>query len=480
VKKRAFVYFITLVVVSLIASSIFIFLSARNLFSSNPEMIQQLKHSILNFAIIALLAGIFLSYILSVVFSSRTIKPINQIISFSKDISNGNYKSRISIKPKDEMGELADALNKMVSTIDSTIADLKDKNTKFDSVMSSMTDGVIAIDNNKNIIFLNPASCKLLGISDANFAIGKNVMLIVRNRQINQVLEAALEDNSSSVAEISVGIQNEQTFRVYATPIKSYANENSNSGSLLTITDITNLKKLEQIRSDFVSNVTHELKTPLTSIRGFVETLKTGAVEDQNVARKFLDIIDIEAERLSSLINEILQLSEIESRNEDINLSTNFICDIVEETVSVLNDSASKKGVTINVDCDENIKIYANRDRIKQLFLNLIDNAINYNVDGGQVFVKVFRERNKALNNVYINIRDTGIGIEGTHLNRIFERFYRVDRGRSRNMGGTGLGLSIVKHIVYLYNGDIKVYSQPNKGTEFKIRLPIKTPIIED
>jgi two-component system phosphate regulon sensor histidine kinase PhoR len=206
----------------------------------------------------------------------------------------------------------------------------------------------------------------------------------------------------------------------------------------------------------------------LTSIRGFIETLRGGAIDDREVSEKFLEIIDIEAERLYMLINDILQLSEIESRQKDTNVQKNKLKSIVDEVAPILQAAAEKKQVSLNINISDKIDITANRDRIKQMLINLVENAIKYNMENGKVNLQAFEARGKVI----ISVKDTGIGIAKEHLPRIFERFYRVDKGRSRSMGGTGLGLSIVKHIVNLYNGDIRVNSEPGKGTEFVIELP--------
>jgi two-component system phosphate regulon sensor histidine kinase PhoR len=229
------------------------------------------------------------------------------------------------------------------------------------------------------------------------------------------------------------------------------------------------MKKLEQIRTEFVSNVTHELKTPLTSIRGFVETLRNGAIYDTSVAPRFLDIIDIEAERLTMLIIDILQLSEIENAKSDTNIEEHDLTGIIIEVLSILAPEADKKGVTLRSNAANKIIVRVNRNRIKQLLINLIENAIKYNKENGSVLVKAV----KSEGSLALSVEDTGIGIEEEHLSRIFERFYRVDKGRSRSMGGTGLGLSIVKHIVNLYDGNISVESEPGKGTKFTIQLPL-------
>ena len=231
--------------------------------------------------------------------------------------------------------------------------------------------------------------------------------------------------------------------------------------------DISQIKKLETIRKDFVSNVTHELKTPLTSIKGFVDTLKNGAIKE-DVATRFLEIIDIEVDRLSNLIQDILVLSEIESFIGDSNMEKNNIKEIVEEVVEILKPRSDEKDLELITEVDENLDKYkCNKDRIKQLLINLVDNSVKY-TDKGNVKIKVTTE----YKNLVIIVEDTGIGISKEHLDRVFERFYRVDKGRSRKMGGTGLGLSIVKHIVELYNGTIEIASEEKKGTRIKIILP--------
>jgi two-component system phosphate regulon sensor histidine kinase PhoR len=436
--------------------------------------LQKINSVIWSYSLLGMLAGLILAMLLALKFTSSITKPLNQLISVSNDISNGNYKRQVYIKSKDELGQLAITFNSMAGKLESTIADLTDKNIKFDSIMNSMTNGFIAVDKSFRIILINHIACELFRIRNdqtiinEDELIGKNFIEVIRNNQILSLLKQVINEGKPMTSEVSVKKPDERVFRIYFSPIRSVSGESQSSGGVLSIIDITNIKKLEQIRTEFVSNVTHELKTPLTSIRGFVETLKGGAIEDPEVAGKFLDIIDIEAERLTMLINDILQLSEIESRQKDVNISRHRLSDVIEETVSILQGVAERKSVSIITDMDPDIQITANRDRIKQMLINLVDNAVKYNNEGGTVSIKT----EKAGNRIIVRVSDTGIGIPVEHLDRIFERFYRVDKGRSRNMGGTGLGLSIVKHIVNLYNGEISVESKPGAGTEFKIQLP--------
>ncbi len=418
---------------------------------------------------IGILAGLALTILLAMKFSASLTLPVNELNMVSREISRGNYSRRVSIKSSDELGQLAGTFNEMAGELEKTMADLKDKNIKFDSIMNSMTNGFLAVDRKQKILLINEIACRFLDIDYDEGIPGKNLIDVIRNHKINKLLLETVEGNESSIHEISISLPEEKVYRIYANPIKSLESEGSNSGGILSIMDITNLKKLEQIRTDFVSNVTHELKTPLTSIRGFVETLRSGAIDDGEVSDKFLEIIDIEAERLYILINDILQLSEIETKQKDSNIATHDLGSIINEIFSILQGAADKKSIKLMCDIEDSISITANRDRIKQMLINLIDNAIKYNVEKGSVTVKAW----KAEGRIVLSVKDAGIGIAQQHLARIFERFYRVDKGRSRNMGGTGLGLSIVKHIVNLYNGDIKVESEPGRGSEFIIQLPV-------
>jgi two-component system phosphate regulon sensor histidine kinase PhoR len=421
------------------------------------------------YSIIAILAELLITTLLVLKFSTSMTRPLKELITVSKGIYNGNYSKRAGIKSSDELGELAFTFNQMAAKLENTVADLIDKNINFDSIMNSMTNGFIAIDKDGIVILINAIACDLFGIENAEGTIGKKLIEVVRNHRVNEIIIQTIENNSPTVGEINFNHAGERIFRVYTNPIISKENPNSNSGGILTIIDITNIKKLEQIRTDFVSNVTHELKTPLTSIRGFVETLREGAVDDHEVAIKFLEIIDIEAERLYILISDILQLSEIETMQKDTNISWYNLKEIVQEVLSILDNTAVKKGIVIIHEVDDGLEIKANRNRIKQLLLNLIDNAVKYNVENGRVLIRA----SKAEGILTISVKDTGIGIDAEHIPRIFERFYRVDKGRSRSMGGTGLGLSIVKHLVNLYNGDIRIESEPCKGSEFIVQLPM-------
>lgn len=432
--------------------------------------IRLIDRVIVRYSLMGILVGLIATILLAYKFSNTLAHPINELISVSGEISRGNYKIRVDAKSDDELGDLAETFNDMAEKLENTVADITDKNLKMDSIINSMTDAIIAVDSSCRIILINTIAYQLFSLEEGSRIIGTNILELLRNNTVTSALEETLKINASTVNDITTGSEPLKILRVRTNPIKSAKGEMGNSGAILTIQDITNIKKLEQMRTEFVSNVTHELKTPLTSIRGFVETLKNGAIDDRKVAEKFLEIIDIEAERLYMLINDILQLSEIEIKQKDTNITTCKFEPLILDVFSLLQSAADKKGVELKYEAEKNLTINVNKDRVKQMLINLVDNAIKYNKSGGKVFVKASRGEGR----IVITVKDTGIGIAPEHTGRIFERFYRVDKGRSRSMGGTGLGLSIVKHIVNLYNGSVSVDSQVGKGTEFIVQLPVQ------
>lgn len=331
---------------------------------------------------------------------------------------------------------------------------------ELDAMLQSMNNGVVAVNNENQIIFYNDVFLNIIERPAEDIKL-RPFYEIIRNEIIFDAIDLVRKKGCNGVTE---GKWKDKIIRATASPLVS--NEET-LGILVMVDDITQLKKLESVRSDFVSNVTHELKTPLTSIRGFVETLKNGAITDEAVARKFLDIIDIETERLYSLIQDILTLSEIESGAEYEVMACN-VGKTAKEAVELLEGEGARKNVELVYEPVPYIRpYYCNPARIKELLINLLDNALKY-TEEGQVRL-ICREDE---NDLFICVEDTGIGMERNQLPRIFERFYRIDKSRSRKQGGTGLGLSIVKHIVELYNGKINVESEVGKGTRFEIRLP--------
>ncbi|PKM95432.1 MAG: PAS domain-containing sensor histidine kinase [Firmicutes bacterium HGW-Firmicutes-1] len=430
--------------------------------------IEEIISDMLMMVVIGIFIGALLAIAIAYFLTRKIMLPINELTEAAIKISEGDYEDKIYIQQHDEIGQLADAFNNMTFKLRMNLWKLENKNAELESILSSMSSGIIAVNHEMKIGIYNDNFLKLFHIEDQDIK-GKLFYEVTRNLVIFDLLEKSLELSELIVKEAKIyDSSGERNYLIYANPIRSRSETKKSLGVLLVVSDVTQMRKLENMRSDFVSNVTHELKTPLTSIRGFVDTLKNGAIDEEEVATRFLDIIDIEAERLEGLIDDILILSEIEAMVGDKNIGLYNIGEIINEVVELLLPEAKEKNLQIETFTDDLVVPYkCNKNRIKQLLINVIGNAIKYTDVG---FVKIrLREEFKF---VIIEIEDSGIGIEKKHIPRLFERFYRVDRGRSRATGGTGLGLSIVKHIVELYNGKIKVDSKVGEGTKMTIRLP--------
>ncbi len=431
--------------------------------------IHVIRNELISFIAAGVLIAILAAGVLGVQFANKITRPINQLTTFSKDIAKGNFKGTVEIEANNEIGALAQSFMDMKTQLDKTITELWEKNVEMKAILDSMIGGLIAVDNDNRIIRISNTAIEMFGIKKKKI-IGENILLVIRSHRFNQFLRENRDSFPLGNQQV-LDIQYENKFyKIYLSRIEGKSPANKKIGTLIIIQDVTNIRKLEQMRSEFVSNVSHELKTPLTSIKGFIDTLKGGAIHDKEVAERFLDIIDIEAERLSNLIGDILELSEIETMSQDEHMDDYSLENIITEVFDIIHHSAVKKNIHIHYEIDEALsRVYVNKDKLKQMLINLIDNGIKYNNAGGAV--KILCRRRHDI--VEFHVRDDGIGIAPEHISRLFERFYRVDKGRSRNQGGTGLGLSIVKHIVNLYDGQIQVKSEVGKGTEFIIRLPI-------
>lgn len=419
--------------------------------------------------IIALIPGLLLSLLLVYIITVSIARPIKEIKNAAVDITKGKLDSSINIIRNDEIGELAKAIDFMAASLRDKINSIKDKNTKMEAILSSVVNGIIAVDSNENILFINPIAQEMLNITETDI-VGKHMLRVIRNNKIDNIIKDILKNKSFEESEITINYPSEKIFRLYSNAIK-YPESDRIIGLIIIIQDITEIKNLEKMRSEFVANVSHELKTPLTSIKGFVETLKAGAIEDNEAAVRFLSIIEDEADRLNRLISDILSLSEIENKKS---MPRNEIIDTQEkimEIVSLLQNQAIHKSISLNAKIEADVsKLKGDTDQFKQMLINLVDNALKYTPEGGAIEVAAYNLEN----NVVIRIKDNGIGIPKEHIPRLFERFYRVDKARSRNVGGTGLGLAIVKHIVLQFKGKIEVQSEVGKGTEFILSIPIK------
>ena len=433
-----------------------------------------IKNQVMLYTFLGVFVAVSIAFLLAYYFSKKFSAPLDELTIAATEISRGNYEKEILIKSDDQIGSLTKAFNQMSKQLNETIHQLENENIKLESIVDSIIDAVIAVDNENKILMINSVCYKLFNIKIHDI-IGYHFYDVIRNECVYKILETCMKEKKHIVDEFIFKSQLEgnKILKVYANPIASQQECNEIKGILLVFEDVTQVRKLEQLRSDFVSNVTHELKTPLTSIIGFTDTLKAGAIEDTQAAMRFIDIIEIEAKRLYRLILDILSLSELETRKEDVNIQKENIKQMILNVCDVLQPQIEKKGLELIVTIDENIPLFiCNKDRISQMLMNLIDNAIKY-TEKGHIHISCFYREHV----LEIHVEDTGIGIPKESIERIFERFYRVDKGRSRKAGGTGLGLSIVKHIVMLYEGKLGVSSEEGKGTSFMIMLPYKKEI---
>jgi len=428
------------------------------------ESVQKTLFAIRRVVFIGLLFALVLAFILGSIVASHTIRPIKRMIQVSRKFSEGDFSRKIIQAPKDEIGELAATLNKMASDIEDKIKEARQQNQKLAAIFSSMIEGIIVVDKASRIVSINPTIEKIFGVSKEESE-GRVFLEAIRNNDIFEVINNVLNKGRPQSAEISLILPVRRIFEVNATPI---FDNNAATGCLIVIHDITEIRKLETVRSDFVANVSHELKTPLTSIKGFVETLLEGALDDKENNRKFLKIIQEHAGRLDSLVNDLLSLSHLESKEIVLKKSNFNLKEQVDEVISGFRVQSKKKTIGIRNELPLNILVTADKDRLEQVFTNLIDNAIKFNKEKGSVSVYSEEINGK----VKITIEDSGIGIPEEDIPRIFERFYRADKARSRELGGTGLGLSIVKHIVELHGGSVGVGSTEGFGSKFWFILP--------
>ncbi len=358
-----------------------------------------------------------------------------------------------------------DSIRSLFQNIEEKIDQLKREKEEMDTILRSMVEHVVAVDEGGSILYLNNVTENALSIKSAE-AMGKHFVEVVRHAALNELLTSILTSKEELDREIELFLPESRHFEVRAVPLPL---KNGKSGVLLVMHDITRIHNLEVVRKDFIANVSHELGTPLTSIRGYAETLLSGAIADTKHNREFLQFILTESERLSRLVEDLLDLSAIESGSERLKKSLFSLEELLREVLDNCKTLAKEKEVTLeNISGKELPKINADRDKIKQVFLNLLDNAIKFNHKDG----KVTLESRIAEKTFVILVKDTGVSIPSADIPRIFERFYRVDKDRSRKLGGTGLGLAIVKHIVNLHGGAIQATSAPNEGSTFSITLP--------
>ncbi|MCL6458931.1 MAG: cell wall metabolism sensor histidine kinase WalK [Gorillibacterium sp.] len=404
--------------------------------------------------------------------AGRLTHPLEKITRVAQQITNLDYKSRVKIKSKDEIGQLGDAINTMADSLQNQLRKIMDNESRLQSVLDNMSSGIVMVDRDKRIVLLNRTGEEFLGFS-AEELLGRTYSLANQQYEFSELIGDCLDSGDTLRDELVFYFPEERILEVNASPMLD--GEGNAAGVLVILHNITAMRRLERMRSEFVANVSHELKTPIAAVQGFAETLLAGALEDKEIAKTFVQIIFDESERLNRLVGDILELSKIESKRVPLVYSPVNLYSFVNQSFKIVQREANRKHIHLGVDIDPTLYLEADEDRLRQILLNLLSNGIAYTPEGGEIQIKAESSTagGDGEERVRITVSDTGIGIPTRDLPRVFERFYRVDKARSRISGGTGLGLSIVKHLVELHGGSISVESILGTGSSFIIELPL-------
>ncbi len=409
-----------------------------------------------------------LAAVLSLWISRRRSRPLEIMKEGAERFASGDLDFRLPVPDSEETGALAVALNQMATELDARLRDLRRQRNRLEAVLSSMVEGVIALDQEERVIRVNQAAARMLGCSPVE-ARHQSIQEVSRNTELQRFVAETLTTDALVERDLTLYVEGDRHVRAHGTGLRD--ERGARMGSLIVLNDITRLRQLENIRRDFVANVSHEIKTPITAIKGFVETLRdTEAEADPADARRFLEIIARHVERLEILLEDLLSLSRIEdeeARREGADLEPGSLARILQGAAQIVMEKAGCPEERFRIICPEDLVVPMNPVLLEQAFVNLLENAVKYDPEGGEVRVSAERTGRE----IVVRVRDRGSGIPAEHLERIFERFYRVDRSRSRKLGGTGLGLAIVKHVVQMHGGRVEVESTPGEGSTFTVRL---------
>lgn len=413
--------------------------------------------------LILLLCVLCVGIIVALRMAKYLAQPLARLADTAKALAGGKYSARmIAADTPDEIGKLSKSFNEMAARLETTIVNLEEQNSLDDAIMSSLLDGIIAVDGKLSVLFLNDTACRILSLDTT--VQGQSILQIPKIHQLSMIFLDCVRKGETKEMEFTIGMMTPKNLRVRIAPMRR---NGQNIGAVGIIQDFTALRQLENVRSDFVANASHELRTPLTSIKGYAETLSYAPSLGEK-EREFVDIINMEADRLGRLIDDLLNLSSFERGTLQDLEPTDFGACLLRAR-DILSHQTEEKKIAIKIEIPaEPLLISGNEDMFEQLALNLLENAVKYSPSGSTVTASV----TDSGHDLIFKVEDTGIGIAETQLDRIFERFYRVDKGRSRESGGTGLGLSIVKHIAQSLGGEVTVESEEDIGSTFIVRLP--------
>lgn len=424
------------------------------------KTVNQSKIIIIQATLIALSLTVFLGTIIS-----RSItEPINEVTRKAFAMAKGDFNQTVDVKSEDEIGKLAEMFNHMSRRLKISLGEISREKSKFEAIVNNMTDGLIAVNTQNEVLHINPMALRIFGLSSGRFHFDE----VVTPFDPALTFKALCGYSEDWIGQRKLYIE-ESIYLVGYAPFLN--DEGEKGGIVLVLQDITEQQKLDNMRKDFVANVSHELKTPLTSIKSYTETLLDGAIEDRETAHQFLEVINSESDRMGRLVKDLLQLSNFDSNKVSLDFEYHDLFHLVQFTVRKMEMQAKAKGQSLKLISEiEELILYMDHDRIEQVFLNILSNAIKYTPEQGKIKVYVYQSGKM----VYIKISDTGMGIPEKDLEHVFERFYRVDKARSRELGGTGLGLAIAKEIIEHHKGTIDIKSAPDRGTEVIIGLSIE------
>ena len=418
--------------------------------------------------IFAIFISAVIAFLISYRYNRKVIKPIESITEFARSIAKGNFGKSVYINSYEEVTRLSVALNKLSKSLKKSFDKISTKNAQLEAILQSLSQGILVCNINGKVQYTNDTFLKIVKMDSE--LIGKNIYHNIFDENLYDILEEIKDSEEDKLLTKSNVQFSDDTYRNYSGCfIKDKGGVKK--GILLVVEDVTNIRKLERMRSVFVSNVTHELKTPITCISGYTQTLLNGAIEDKENAYKFLNIINDESERLNLLIDDILTLSGLENQTKPTFTVKVDLIKISNEVVELIRQKyPEKSNIAINIEYDKETeyKMLGDRNKLKQILINLVDNSVKHTEEG---FVNIIFEKDSE--SITMSVADSGIGIDKKHHSRLFERFYRVDKHRSRDTGGTGLGLSIVKHLAIMHDGKISIESALGKGTKIDIRFPI-------
>jgi two-component system phosphate regulon sensor histidine kinase PhoR len=403
--------------------------------------------------------------------AGRLRRPIVEMEAIARQMAQGRFDRRVPVRSPDETGALGRALNAMAASLADKIAALEQERAKATAVLDAMVEGVIAVDGQDRILTMNERARAIFGLPTRGE--GTPFMEVIRHGDLHAILRGSRVTEAGAVShrEVRLLAPVARTVEVNAVPLV-LTGDAPGVGVVLVLYDVTHLRRLEQVRTEFVANVSHELRTPLTAIQGYLETLLGGALEEREHARRFLEIAFRHTERLGRLLNDLTDLSNIELNKVKLALEPVPVEEMIDSVLAIMHPRADAKPVILTAEVARDLPpAQADHDRLAQILINLVDNAVKYTPEGGRVTVRATAAVGGGV--VVVDVVDTGIGIPPADLPRITERFYRVDKARSRELGGTGLGLAIVKHLVIAHGGELTIDSTPEEGTTVRFTIPV-------